>query len=297
MADAVLRAPREDELPALAGRLALDGLLELACPLDPVANARVAEVGGRLVGTCWVRLVSSLTVFSADGTEAYLDGHVEPDHRGRGIGAALLEWAVGRARATGTARAVFADAGCGAAVALLASAGFRSDRVVQIMVHHDPAAVAAPTWPAGIGLQRRDRGDELVGLVVAACDRAFADLRGYRGATRSVVTRVLADPTGDPSLCLLAARGAEVVGLCYCRLEREGGALGGWVEDLGVAPAVRGIGLGRALLWQGVRELAARGAGSVLLGVDARNLPASGLYRATGFRTTSELARYRLRLG
>jgi mycothiol synthase len=297
MADAVLRAPREDELPALAGRLALDGLLELACPLAPATDARVAEVAGQLVGSCWVRLVSSLTVFSADGTEAYLDGHVEPGHRGRGIGATLLGWAVGRARATGTVRAAFTDAGSGDAVALLASAGFRPDRVVRIMVHDDPGAVAVPAWPAGTRLRRRDRGDELVGAVVAACDRAFADLEGYRGATRSVVARVLADPTSDPSLCLLAARGAEVVGLCYCRLERDGDALGGWVEDLGVAPAARGIGLGRALLWQGVRELAARGASSVLLGVDARNATAESLYRATGFRATSELARYRLRLG
>jgi ribosomal protein S18 acetylase RimI-like enzyme len=132
---------------------------------------------------------------------------------------------------------------------------------------------------------------------VVACDRAFADLAGYRGATRPAVARVLADPSSDPALCLLAARGEELVGLCYCRLERSRGALGGWIEDLGVAPSERGIGLGRALLRHGVRELAARGAGSVLLGVDARNATAKGLYRATGFRVTSELVRYRLRLG
>jgi mycothiol synthase len=294
MAEAVLRAPREEELPGLAERLALDGLLEVACPLDPSADVRVAELAGQVVGACWVRVVSSLTVFSADGTEAYLEGHVEPGHRGRGVGTALLRWAVARARATGTVREVFTDAGATGAVPLLAAAGFEPGPVVQVMRHDHAAAVPAPTWPAGARLEPRRGGEELVDAVVAACDRAFADLEGYRGATRPVVARVLAHPTSDPALCLLAARGPEVVGLCYCRLERSAGALAGWVEDLGVAPWARGTGLGRALLWQGLRELAARGASSVLLGVNAANATARGLYQASGFRRTSELARYRL---
>ena len=295
MADALLRAPRIQELPALAERLALGGLLEVACPLDPRSDARVAEVGGRLVGTCWVRLVSSVTVFSADGTEAYVEGRVDAGHRGRGIGAALLGWTLRRARAAG-ARSAFTDTDSPAGVALLTAQGFRHDRLLEVMVLEDPSAVAPPAWPAGTRLERRGRGQALVDAVVAACDRAFADLEGYRGATRPVVARVLADDSSDPSLCLLAWRGGEVVGLCYCRLERSGDALGGWVEDLGVAPAARGIGLGRALLRQGVAELAARGAASVLLGVDARNEVAKGLYLATGFKRTGELTRYQLSL-
>jgi mycothiol synthase len=294
MAEAVLRAPREEELPGLAERLALDGLLEVACPLDLHADARVAELGGQVVGTCWLRRVSSLTLFSADGTEAYLDTHVEPGHRGMGIGTALLRWAVARARAMGTVREVFADAGSPAAVPLLAAAGFQAGPLIQVMEHDQPAAVVAPTWPAGFGLARPRGRDELVDAVVAACDRAFADLDGYRGATRPLVASVLAHPSSDPGLCLLAARGREVVGLCYCRLERPAEALAGWVEDLGVAAPARGLGLGRALLLEGVRRLAGRGAGSVLLGVDAANTTARSLYQRSGFRLASELARYRL---
>src|SRR5919198_3813104 len=113
MDDVVLRAPRDDELPALAERLALDGLLEVACPLDPAADARVAELGGRVVGTCWVRVVSSLTVFSADGSEAYVDATVDPDQRGRGVGGALLGWAVRRARGPRAGGGGFRDAGRG----------------------------------------------------------------------------------------------------------------------------------------------------------------------------------------
>lgn len=295
MAEAVLRAPQEEELAGLAERFALNGLLEVACPLDRDADARVAEAGGLIVGSCWLRVISSVSFFSSDGTEAYLEGHVEPDHRGKGIGTALLEWAVARAMAARTVREVFTDVESADAIPLLAPAGFRSSLRVRVMVHHEPEAVPAPAWPAGTRLERRGRR-ELVDAVVAISDRAFADLEGYRSAARPVVARILADPSSDPALCLLAVRGVEVVGLCYCRLERMGGAQGGWVEELGVAPPARGIGLGRALLFEALRQLARRGATSVQLGVNAANTIACHLYHSSGFRVSSELERWRLRL-
>jgi ribosomal protein S18 acetylase RimI-like enzyme len=131
---------------------------------------------------------------------------------------------------------------------------------------------------------------------MVACDRAFADLPTYRGATRACVARLFGHPDADPTLCFMAVRDGEVVGLNFCLLERRAGMLEGWVHDLGVAPAVRGIGLGRALLWQGVRAMAQRGAGKILLGVDAANCRARRLYEQTGFVTTATLPHYRLEL-
>jgi len=293
----VLRAPRDDDLPQLAEQHGLDRLVEVVAPLDPARDARVAEVGGRLVGSCWVRVVSSVTVFSADGSEAYCSGHVAPEHRRRGVGSALLAWAVQRARATPGVREAFTVVGARDAVPLLASFGFRHAKTAYLMTHPAPAAVPQPTWPEGIRAVTSLRADELVDAVAAACDRAFEDVAGYRGANRSRVARLLAHPTTDPALCLVAMRGGEVVGLNYCRLERHGDAAQGWVEDLGVARPARRVGLGRALLWQGVRELARRGAGSVLLGVDAANAPARRLYEQTGFTRSEEISQHRLVLG
>src|SRR6266516_1363317 len=96
-----LRAPRRAELGLLGERLGLDGLLEVGCPLDLGRDARVAEVGGRVVGTCWVRVVSGLSVFSADGAEAFFDALVDPDRHATEA-AALVGWAVARATSTCT---------------------------------------------------------------------------------------------------------------------------------------------------------------------------------------------------
>ena len=292
----VLRAPRVQELPRLAGRLALDGLLEVSCPLDPERDARVAEVGGRVVGTCWVRRVSSLTVFSAGGAEAFFEHTVEPAHAGGAVPAELVRWAVARARASGAVRELFTDADSPKMARLLGSVGFQPDRTLHVMVNQDPAAVGAPRWPAGTRQATVSPGADLVDAVTRACDAVFAGLPHYQGATRAVVERVVSHPSTDPALCVVALRGALVAGFCYSRLERAGTATCGWVEDLGVAPSARRIGLGRALLRRSVQALVERGASSVVLGVDAANTPARRLYETSGFTLSGALSRHRLEL-
>ncbi len=292
-----LRAPRDEDLPQLGGQLALDRLVEVVAPLDLARDARVAEVDGQLAGSCWVRVVSSVTVFSADGTEAYCAGQVTPGHRRKGAGSALLAWAVQRARATPGVCEAFTIASTSDALPLVASFGFRHAKTVYLMTHHAPATVPRPVWPEGMRPVASLRGAELEDAVVAACDRALDDRPGYRGANRARVARLLAHPGTDPALCIVAMRDDEVVGLNYCRLDRQGAATQGWVEDLGVARTVRGAGLGRALLRHGIRELARRGASAVLLGVDAANTPALRLYERTGFTRSEEVSQHRLALG
>jgi ribosomal protein S18 acetylase RimI-like enzyme len=133
----------------------------------------------------------------------------------------------------------------------------------ELLALDDPGAVAAPDWPAGVRLETSLRGRRLVAGLVEACDRAYAHLPRYPGATGSQVARLLAHPDADPALCLLAFRDGEAVGFNLCLLERHAGVVEGWVHDLGVAPAARGVGLGRALLWEGIRALRQRGAAKV----------------------------------
>lgn len=56
---------------------------------------------------------------------------------------------------------------------------------------------------------------------------------------------------------------------------------------LGLAPEVRGIGLGSTLLKLGIRAARERGATTLTCAVDARNLPAIALYSRIGMRTTA----------
>jgi mycothiol synthase len=295
-----LRPPSSDELETVAGQLNLTGTVAMAYPPpDRERDLRVAEADGRVAGSAVVQVVGSETVFGNDGTEAFCRGHVAAEHRGRGIGAALLRWTLGRAAAEPGVRDAWTQVRDPDGVALLEAAGFRHDRTGQVMRNTDPGAVPEPDWPAGIRVDTSLRGERLVEAVTVACDRAFADLPRYRGASRANVSRLFAHPDADPTLCFLAVRDGEPVGLNFCLLERRAGTLEGlegWIHDLGVAPEVRGVGFGRALLLHGVRAMARRGAGTVLLGVDAANQRARRLYQRTGFVTTEELRYYRLPL-
>src|SRR5687767_8855961 len=81
-------------------QLDLTGTVAMAyTPPDPARDLRVAEVDGRLAGCAVVQLVGSETVLASDGTEAFCRGHVLPEHRGRGVGSALLGWTLARAAA------------------------------------------------------------------------------------------------------------------------------------------------------------------------------------------------------
>jgi mycothiol synthase len=282
-----LRPPDPAELDDLADQLDLGGTVAMAYPaLDPARDLRVAELDGRLAGGAVVQLVGSVTVLASDGTEAFCRGHVVPEHCGRGVGTVLLRWTLARAAAEPGVRDAWTIAHEPGAVPLLEAAGFRLASTGELMALDDPAAVPAPDWPAGVRLDTSLRGRRLVAALVEACDQAYAHLPRYHGATSPQVARLLAHPDADPALCLLAFRDSEAVGFAFCLLERRGGQLEGWVHDLGVAPAVRGVGLGRALLWQGIVALRERGAARVLLGMDAANDRARRLYHQTGFRTT-----------
>jgi ribosomal protein S18 acetylase RimI-like enzyme len=85
---------------------------------------------------------------------------------------------------------------------------------------------------------------------------------------------------------VVAWRGDAPVGAAICRVYSDGA---GWVMQLGVAPEERGHGLGRALLVEAGRRLAAvDGVETVGLSVVARNAAALGLYRSVGFEVTRE---------
>ncbi len=86
------------------------------------------------------------------------------------------------------------------------------------------------------------------------------------------------------------APGAEVLFAGTNATEPDGFAiwrmLPGEAEMLaiGVAPASRGAGVGRALLEEAMGRASRSGAAAMLLEVDAGNAPALGLYASTGFK-------------
>lgn len=83
----------------------------------------------------------------------------------------------------------------------------------------------------------------------------------------------------------LAMLAGECIGKVHLQLNGETGGIYG----LGVVPAYRGKGYGRAVLLDAVEKLKAAGAKNVMLQVAAENSNALGLYESCGFETTSTM--------
>jgi mycothiol synthase len=82
-----------------------------------------------------------------------------------------------------------------------------------------------------------------------------------------------------PDELLMAWDGSELAGFCWCkRVEGEGE-----IYVVAVAPRAQGLGLGRALVLQGLAVMERKGDRVAFLYVDADNHRALGLYRSLGF--------------
>jgi len=84
----------------------------------------------------------------------------------------------------------------------------------------------------------------------------------------------------------LAQRQGEIVGKVHA--ESNSGDVGG-IYGLGVLPAFRKKGFGRAILLSAIQKLQETGARAVMLQVAADNATALGLYESCGFRKTSTM--------
>lgn len=98
----------------------------------------------------------------------------------------------------------------------------------------------------------------------------------------------------DPGrITVVLDRGGEVVGYASAEVQADGE---GYLDFVAVAPAVRGLGVGRSLVAHVGRELLARpGPTCLWLTVKGSNEPAIALYESLGFVRDAELVGYRSR--
>ncbi|MGH2487066.1 MAG: GNAT family N-acetyltransferase [Ktedonobacterales bacterium] len=110
--------------------------------------------------------------------------------------------------------------------------------------------------------------------------------------------RVVSSPQYTPDLDLVAiAPDGTLAGFCICWLNTGarweiGPETTGQVEPIGVSPEYQGSGLGRALMFEGVRRMAEHGAQRMFVEVDADNDAARGLYESAGFRVRETILKY-----
>lgn len=121
------------------------------------------------------------------------------------------------------------------------------------------------------------------------------DHLGQRVPSEAAFRRAFARLLDDGSARCLLARGprGRALGYVQCRYRWSAwsGGLDVELEDVFVAPAARGQGLGRALVAAVLADAAARGCRVAGLTTNERNAAALALYRGLGFR--AERARWR----
>ena len=281
---------------ALEDADAVAGLILAAEPSEEISGAEVRdwwrgqelELDVRLVFAPDGRLAAAGDVTKRAGA-ASVENYVHPDFRGRGVGAHLVHWSEGRSRQLGfrvVRNAVLSTDD--AARALLAGHGYRPVRHFYRMRAELGDDLVEPVWPDGIELRRLASGEE---RELYAADRdAFAEEWGRpQRSFEEWWSKVGGSETFDPSLTFLAWDGDRVAGYAICALEFGGG----FVNLVGVRPAWRRRGLGLALLRHAFRELRARGADAVGLGVDAGNpTGATRLYERVGMHVAFQADAY-----
>ncbi len=216
----------------------------------------------------------------------------------------VLQWADRRAHAArGTASArpmwfinVFSDQQ--QRIADLEAAGWACQADVGeyswskvFMVRSQDERIADAARPAGFTIRPLAGPSEVAAYVVL--HRAVFQSESMTEAWRY---RTLHQRAYVPTLDLVAvASDGQFAAFCVCWFDADGptGRPCGQIEPLGVHADVRGQGLGRAILAEGVQHLQQYGAQDVVLETDSYRNAAFSLYEAAGFQVRRDVLVYR----
>lgn len=220
-----------------------------------------------------------------DGPSAELA--VDPADRRLGLGRQLIDELIthspdGRLR-------LWAHGEQAGAAELATSMGFRHARVLWQMRRSLFAPLPRPLLPPGIEIRPFRVGtDEGAWLDLNAA--AFAELPDQGRWGLDDLERRLREPWFSADGFLVAWQGDRMVGFHWTKVH---GRLGsdhahqhepiGEVYVVGVDPALRGSGLGRALTIAGLRHLRSLDLGQAMLYVESTNAGAIRLYESLGF--------------
>lgn len=247
--------------------------------------------GGRLVG-----LLEFWDVLETH-TQPTVNLRAHPDHHPHLVGAYLLQWTDRRAQS------VLDLVPPGSPVDLLGSADARDTLLRQLLTAHGyvearafwrmllemDAPPSIPLPPAGARLRSPVPGidDRLVHGVI---EGAFADHWRYVPISFDQWRHWnIEDDDFDPSLWFLAEAGGTAVGALLAWPNFHGDPTTGWISDLGVLPAWRRQGIGRALLHAAFTAFYGRGIRQVVLVVDTENISgATYFYEQAGMRPVQQ---------
>lgn len=253
---------------------------------DPRQDRWLAEAGGAAVGQAWL--------FAQSAQRAVVYAAVHPQRRRQGIGRALLEQALRRARKIGAAQiASETEANNEAGNAFLQKMGFAPAGHTRFLRAPATLALPEPEWPQGFRAQAMS-GEEDLPLLVQASNRCYADLWGHMENTEPATVAFFEDLLRRrpgyiqyQGAFLVFGPDHSVVGLCPTRLGPEDPQAGGGREKVldapGIAPEFRPLPLLRPLALTAMRWLDSQAYGPFLLETWGDPEAAVEVYRQIGF--------------
>jgi mycothiol synthase len=214
-----------------------------------------------------------------------LDYFVHPEARDMGIETAMMIWVAERMQELAAERGspitlyVHFHESHGDRIGLLAQYGFRlASWSVLHMARPLADVIPEPKLPDGF-VMRGLNGEREVEPYVRLHRLAF----GSNNMTAGWRRRTLAAPEYVPELDIVAAGpDQQLRAFCVCWLSPA--TRQGQIEPLGVHPECQGLGLGRAVLLEGLWRLQAHGADEALITTYEDDGAAVRLYSALGFR-------------
>jgi GNAT superfamily N-acetyltransferase len=263
-----------DAIGALAGRSdAADGAKGAALMAGLLAGRKSLFVG--VGGFAGGQLVAAVEV-DTHGPERWIEGHVDPGYRGRGLGAAMLDWALAE---TGSAPTVVQTRSLTTAKQhLFESRGLRARAAVQhLSMPLDPPVEPTPL-PPGVALTEWDARDGygLYAETFAGVSNRFAGLETPGLSYQDWLEESMYDLVES---CSLVARTTDRTPVGFAAND-DAGPIG-----FGVVAAWRRQGLGRALVTWSMARLHSFTDRAELAetSVDADNVGAVQLLRSVGF--------------
>jgi mycothiol synthase len=201
---------------------------------------------------------------------------VHPDHRGNGVGTALVDEVL----TIDSPLRLWSHRDHPAAARIAEHRNLARVRELLLMRLDNDVELPEPRWRDGIGVRTFVTGRDEAAMV-AVNKRAF-DWHPEQGLlTVADVEATEREPWFDPDGFFLATDGDDkVVGFHWTKVHGDGT---GEVYVVGVDPEAQGGGLGRALTLAGLHHLRSRGVRETILYVESDNKPAVAVYTRLGF--------------
>jgi mycothiol synthase len=235
---------------------------------------------------------------------------VDPEWEGKGIGTALMHWAIDRAKeaiekvpddarvsiysgttsSNAAAKQLFDDLGM---------TPIRYGWTMRIELDQEPPQ---PEWPEGIALKTYQHPDQAQD-VYKVIRQAFQDHWGYieipfdEGFEQWKHYALAEEVYFNPDLWFLAMDGDQIAGISLCAARTDDDPDRGWVNSLGVRREYRRRGIALALLQHSFGVFNKLGKSRAGLEVDGQNLTgATRLYEKAGMHIEHQDDSYELEL-